>query len=132
LLFFSNLLLSINAADIVEILKLLTAGNLVKCTYMQKTKMMHVHRNNFLKGLRNPNFTVQYEIISLSYFIKLCDNIKTDLCPGKNYLNKSVTYKIQIYYQLYFFKNQHFKRCSHSDLEHTKQTEYTRLYINLK
>jgi hypothetical protein len=30
--------LSINAADIAEISYLLMAGNLLKCTYMQKTK----------------------------------------------------------------------------------------------
>jgi len=78
------------------------AGNLVKCTYMQKTKMMHIYRNNFLNGLHVPNLIVQHKIISLSYFFKIHDTIKTDLCTEKNYLNKSVTYRIQIYYQLYF------------------------------
>ena len=80
----SNLLLSINAADIVEILNLLMAGNLVQCTYVQKTKMLHIHRNNFLNGLHAPNFIVQYKIIFHSYFIKLHDNIKPDLCPEKS------------------------------------------------
>jgi hypothetical protein len=101
----SSLLLSINAADIVEILNLLMAGNLVQYTDIQETKMLHIHRNNFLNGLHAPNFIVQYKIISHSYFIKLHDNIKTDLCPEKNYLNKSATCRIQIYYQLYFFRN---------------------------
>jgi hypothetical protein len=51
--------------------------------------MLHIHRNNFLNGLRVPNLIVQYKIISHSYLIKLHNIIKTDLCPEKNYLNKS-------------------------------------------
>jgi hypothetical protein len=139
------------------------AGNLLKCTHMQKIKMLLIHRNNFLNGLHDSNLIVHYKIIPHSYLIKLHDSItplnaelnpichllallahhilhvsrirvKTDLCPEKNYLNESVTIRIQIYYQLYCYRdrNQHFMRCSLSDLERTKQTEHVRLYINLK
>lgn len=98
------------------------AGNLLKCTYVQKTKMLLVHRNNFLNGLHASNLIFQYKIIPHSYLIKLHDGNKTDLCPEKNYLNESVTIRIQIYYQLYCYRdrNQHFMRYSLSDLGHTK------------
>jgi hypothetical protein len=51
--------------------------------------MLHIHRNHFLNGLHVPNLIIQYKIISHSYLIKLHDSIKTDLCPEKNYHNKS-------------------------------------------
>lgn len=85
-------------------------GNLMKCAFMQKTKMLHVHRNTFLKGLHASNVVAHNK--------KLCSKKK------RKYLNKSVIYSVEIYYQPYLYRNQHFIRCSLSDLEHTKQTEH--------